>query len=331
MSNYPQYLMGSVIGAKGDHVIPPTTATEAGEGRLSLEEGWGAINQTPLEEGGIAPFRVDMNGLAFILSQFIFWYQQGGIMNYSSTLAYEPGNEVFHNGTKYRALQANGGSAAGVTPGTNPLVWKNMDHNVPAGAVMPFFNVRMGSGGNARNPIFWGETQPDESWVICDGGSDGNNGTVPNLTNRFIRGVAVANAGQTGGSDSQTLGANQIPAHTHTITINSAGGHTHTRGSMDITGSFGTEALVNGKTGTHPASGAFYVTTGVNNHIGSTMIDTGAEQINFEASRSWSGSTSNSGSHTHTATCSSAGSASASVSTLPSFYSLAYFVKLPEA
>lgn len=326
MSNYPQYLMGSVIGAKGDHVIPPTTATEAGEGRLSLEEGWGAINQTPLEEGGIAPFRVDMNGLAFILSQFIFWYQQGGIMNYSSTLAYEPGNEVFHNGTKYRALKANGGSVAGVTPGTNPAVWKNMDHNVPAGAVMPFFNVKMGDGENARNPIFWGETQPDESWVICDGGSDGNNGTVPNLTNRFIRGVAVANAGQAGGSDSQTLGANQIPAHSHTITIKGAGGHTHTRGSMNITGGFGVD-----DSQFQIASGAFsYGSSSGNAGVNAPQDQTG-HTINFNAANSWSGSTSNNGSHTHTATCSSAGSASASVSTLPSFYSLAYFVKLPEA
>lgn len=326
MSNYPQYLIGSVIGAKGDYVIPPTTATEAGDGRLSLEEGWGQINQTPLEEGGIAPFRVDMNGLAFILSQFIFWYQQGGIMNYSSTLAYEPGNEVFHNGTKYRALQANGGSVAGVTPGTNPLVWKNMDHNVPAGAVMPFFNVRMGSGGNARNPIFWGETQPDESWVICDGGSDGNNGTVPNLTNRFIRGVAVANAGQTGGSDSQTLGANQIPAHTHTITINSAGGHTHTRGSMNITGAF-----VGGGQSNSYGEGAFYDSGTRSPYSNADDGNATNNKIAFDASRTWGGSTSNAGSHTHTATCSSAGSASASVSTLPSFYSLAYFVKLPEA
>ena len=326
MSNYPQYLMGSVIGAKGDYVIPPKTATEAGDGRLSLEEGWGQINQTPLEEGGIAPFRVDMNGLAFILSQFIFWYQQGGIMNYSSTLAYEPGNEVFHNRTKYRALQANGGTIAGVTPGTNPAVWKNMDHNVPAGAVMPFFNVQMGSGDNARNPIFWGETQPDESWVICDGGSDGNNGTVPNLTNRFIRGVAVADAGQTGGSDSQTLGANQIPAHTHTITINSAGGHTHTRGSMNITGGFGVD-----DSQFQIASGAFSYGSSSGNAGVDAPQDRSGHTINFNAANSWSGSTSNAGSHTHTATCSSAGSASASVSTLPSFYSLAYFVKLPEA
>lgn len=323
-TNYPQYLLGSIIGSKGDFVLPPLTSEESGDGRLSQQEGWTQINQTPLEEGGIAPFRVDMNGLAFILSQFLFWYQQGGIMNYSSSLSYEPGNEVFHNGTKYRALQANGGTETGVTPGTNPLVWKNMDHNVPAGAVVPFFNVQMGTGENARNPIFWGETQPDESWVICDGGNDGNEGTVPNLTDRFIMGSLVSAAGQTGGSSSQTLGPNQIPAHSHTITINENGNHTHTRGTMNITGSI----TGGGQSDNTSASGAFqragYHDTADDGH-------SGCRDCTFDASRSWTGETSSSGSHTHTATCSETGSSAASVSILPPFYKLAYFVKLPEA
>ena len=34
-SNYPKYLLSSVMAAKGDSTIPPATASEAGEGRLS--------------------------------------------------------------------------------------------------------------------------------------------------------------------------------------------------------------------------------------------------------------------------------------------------------
>lgn len=324
-TNYPQYLLSSVIGSQGDYVLPPETAEEAGDGRLSQQEGWGMINQTPLEDGGIAPFRVDMNGLSFILSQFLFWYQRGGIMKYSSSLAYEVGNEVFHNGTKYRALADNGGEQAAVVPGTDPLVWKNMDHNVPAGAVVAFHNVQMGKSLNSRNPIFWGETQPDESWVICDGGSDGNDGTVPDLTNRFIMGSAVANAGETGGSDSQTLGPDQVPPHTHTITIQQGGSHTHTRGTMNITGSFGGGGQ---ERNTH-VSGAFYDTGGNQNNADDG--NTSGKIVGFEASRTWTGETSSGGIHSHTATCSQAGSAKASVSIVPPFYKLAYFVKLPEA
>lgn len=328
MSNYPQYLLNSIIGSSGNYVIPPETADEAGAGRLSQQEGWGGVNQLPLKEGGIAPFREDFNGLAFLLSQFLVWYQQGGIMNYSSSLDYEPGNEVLQNGVKYRCLVANGPGTSPVVPGNSPNTWKNMDNNVPAGSVIPFYNVTLG-GSDGRRPVFWGQQNADESWVLCDGGSDGQDGNVPNLIDFFVMGATVANAGETGGASSQTLSADQLPAHTHTITVNSAGSHTHTRGTMEITGYFGTEALVSGSTGTHPVGGAFSTSVGENNHI-SADTEQGATQIDFTASKSWTGVTSSSGSHTHTASCSSTGSGSASISTLPPFYKMAYFVKLPE-
>lgn len=85
MSNYPKYLMESPIGIQGDIVIPPKTATEAGLGRLSQQNGWGVENSQPIEQGGIPPFRTDFNGVFFLLSQLVYWYQQGGIMRYSAT------------------------------------------------------------------------------------------------------------------------------------------------------------------------------------------------------------------------------------------------------
>lgn len=48
----------------------------------------------------------------------------------------------------------------------------------PAGAVVPFYNVSFSD----RHPIFWGETEPDSGWIICDGGSDLSGGSVPNLS-----------------------------------------------------------------------------------------------------------------------------------------------------
>lgn len=325
MSNYPQYLLTYPIAADGDKTIPPTTAQAAGTGRLSQKEGWRDVNEMPISEGGIPPDRMDFNGAFYLLSQFLMWYQQGGVMQYNATLDYEANNEVFYNGVKYRCIQANGASTSPVAPGTNPLVWKNMDHNVPAGAVVPFFNVQMGSGDNARNPIFWGETQPDESWVICDGGSDGHGGNVPNLTGRFLKGSAVSSAGTTGGSASQTLQQNQIPAHTHTITISEAGGHTHTRGTMNITG-----ALPVDDHKIRWLEGAFYQ-NGSYANCDNQDSDNRSPKAQFDASRSWTGETSNSGTHTHTATCSTTGGATSAISTEPPFYQLAFFVKLPEA
>lgn len=328
MSNYPKYLLTQALSASGDMTIPPATASEAGEGRLSQEKGWGSINSQPLENGGIAPFREDFNGMMYLVSQFLLWYQQGGVMNYSSKLPYEEGNEVLLNGVKYRALKANGGSNAAVVPGTDASVWRNLDANVPAGAVMPFANVKLG-GSDGRRPIFWGATAADEGWVLCDGGTAYGSVKAPNLIGKFVRGDTVANAGKTGGADSVTLSSANMPAHTHTVTLASAGAHTHTRGSMNITGKLnGFEIRRYGNT----LEGAFYDTGTDGLGIGDSDHDNVIG--GFDASRSWTGETSSNGAHTHTATCSSAGGSSGkatAISTLPSYYNLAYFVKLPEA
>lgn len=324
MSKYPQNFLKMPIASEGEKTIPPETSQSAGTGRLSQAKGWTDVNSLPINEGGIPPNRLDFNGAFFLLSAYLVWIQQGGLFNYSTEYDYEVGNEVLYQGVKFRCIQENGPSSALKTPGIDRTYWKNMDANVPAGAVMPFANVTLG-GSDSRRPIFWGQTQADEGWVIADGGSDGRGGNVPNLTGRFIKGSTVANAGQTGGSENQSISGNQIPAHTHTITINSAGGHTHTRGSMNITGGFGVD-----DSQFQIASGAFsYGSSSGNAGVDATQDQSG-HTINFNAASSWSGSTSNNGAHTHTATCSTTGSSSVSFSIQPPFYTMAFFVKLPE-
>lgn len=41
--------------------------------------------------------------------------------------------------------------------------------------------------------------------------------TVPDLRNKFIRGDGSASVGSGGGNDTETLSANQMPAHTHAV------------------------------------------------------------------------------------------------------------------
>lgn len=120
---------------------------------------------------------------------------------------------------------------------------------------------------------------------------------------------SVSGTATSAGSHTHTITVASSGSHTHAASTSSAGAHTHTRGTMEITGYHGSEALINGgSTGIHPVSGAFYVTTGQNNHISASIGD-GAQQINFQASRSWSGATSSAGAHTHTVTVSSTNSA----------------------
>ena len=49
------------------------------------------------------------------------------------------------------------------------------------GGIVPYCNVTFG-GSDGRRAIFWGEEEADEAYILCDGGSDGFGGTVPDLS-----------------------------------------------------------------------------------------------------------------------------------------------------
>ena len=82
-------------------------------------------------------------------------------------------------------------------------------------------------GSDGRRAIMPGESEPRENWVKCDGGSDGQGGSVPNLQGRFILGASEDHkAGSTGGSETHahslsgtvgdtTLSIEQMTAHAH--------------------------------------------------------------------------------------------------------------------
>ena len=123
MSNYPSDKITSRFTKNGNKKVPPATAAQAGSGRASQLEGFKKINSTPLGQGGIPPYREDFNGIFYLFSQFLLWYQQGGIMNYDSTLDYEVNNEIYYNGTKYRCIQNNGASTTVKAP-TNTSYWE---------------------------------------------------------------------------------------------------------------------------------------------------------------------------------------------------------------
>lgn len=351
MSNYPQNLLKCPIAQNGDKSAVPVTALQAGTGRLSQEEGWGKWNSLPIGEGGVPPRREDFNSVLYLLSTFICWFQQGGIMQYTATLDYEPGNEVFSAGVKYRCLVANGpGTAKGVVnPSADKTVWSNQDlPSVLAGQVTPFYNCKLG-GSDGRRLVPWGSTDAYESYVICDGGSDGRGGNVPNLLDRFLLPSNVADAGKTGGGLSlqvpgvtvngtvgeTVLTIDQIPAHSHTGSTSTAGSHAHGRGTMNITGQIPTSSWA------RQPSGAFYVVS-----RGEQDGDGDGRQgqvMNFDASRTWTGYTSYDGTHSHSMNLNNTGggkghthtiTSSSETQTLtldrPPFYRLAYFVKLPE-
>ena len=118
-------------------------------------------------------------------------------------------------------------------------------------------------------------------------------GTWQRLKDTFLLANGDSYAPNTsGGSATKTISVNNLPSHTHSCST--VGNHTHTRGNMNITGSFTATSQGTGIS----VSGAF---TGANVGKGDEgYMDNELKQYSLDASRSWTGSTSANGEHTHT-------------------------------
>lgn len=110
-------------------------------------------------------------------------------------------------------------------------------------------------------------------------------------------------AGNTGGSETCTLSTDNLPSHSHDASMGSAGGHTHDRGSQNITGEF------RASTYDYTTSGAFTSSDGG----GGGRPDKSWERRRyyFNANRSWSGTSSSAGAHAHTITIGNTGGGTA--------------------
>ena len=112
---------------------------------------------------------------------------------------------------------------------------------LPIGSVIAFSGTF--GGKDNRQPIDKQTGEPLDGWLICDGGEDGNGGTVPDIRDRFILGASDTHpSGTTGGSGERTVGdtvltAAQGPAHTHgQATGNNDGAWPYANGCSDFNG-----------------------------------------------------------------------------------------------
>lgn len=90
--------------------------------------------------------------------------------------------------------------------------------------------------------------------------------------------------------------------HTHTGTTSETGAHTHTRGTMNITGNVNASLMTSSTA--QSASGALTATSKGSNSKGGTGHTFTEYQIGLDASKSWTGATSSNGAHKHTFTTS---------------------------
>ena len=160
---------------------------------------------------------------------------------------------------------------------------------IPVGIPIPVVGVKFG-GSDGRRAIMPGESKARENWIICDGGSDGKDGKVPDLRGRFIYGADDDHkAGSTGGS----------ATHTHSIS-----------------GTVGETTLSEAQLASHRHRAA----TG-RDSSGTTYIDGSGESPSW--SNSAIGDTGGSQPHTH----SLSGSSSEAANSLPPYYVLPLVIR----
>lgn len=124
-------------------------------------------------------------------------------------------------------------------------------------------------GSDGRRAIMPGETEAREDWILCDGGSDGKGGTVPDLRGRMILCASDEHeAGSTGGSEthshsisgtvgSTTLSTSQIPSHSHSYSTVNAPGSTWGQGATQLSRSDRTTGTTGGSSShAHSLSGS---------------------------------------------------------------------------
>ncbi len=160
-----------------------------------------------------------------------------------------------------------------VKPGSGLSVKEDGTLDVTVSAAIPgtivAFAGTFGGEGN-RHPIPLGGSEPNTGWVLCDGGSDGKGGTVPDLRGRMIMGASDAyKAGSTGGSAKHshslsgtvgqtTLSVEQMPGHNHSFSAGRASifGGGSQQAIRDGAGTTTTTAAGGSQPHTHSLSGS---------------------------------------------------------------------------
>lgn len=267
-------IMNVAFASSGQKTYPIPSGTSFGN--ASLTAGFPPETSNPLLDGGVPPKRADFNGILYWLSAFAMFQQSGGKFTFSTEINYDVPSIIYYNGDLWWCLRSNGPTNGGiVTPGTNANYWQKFKEYISSPLdAYPIGAYYISSSPTSPATLFGG------TWV--------------QVKDRMILAVGdtYKSAGLTGGSATTTLVLNNIPSHNHTCST--TGNHSHTRGSMNITGSFTATSQGAGIS----ASGAF---TGENVGQGDEgYIDNELKRYSLDASRSWTGSTSTAGNHAHT-------------------------------
>ena len=192
------------LGNNADTSTLPDDAA-ATAGIASLQKLFQIINSTPLEAGGIAPDREDVNALFKYLGDQIFYTQNGGIPSYNAAYDYIPGRVVLYTDNNlYKCIQANGAGSTVVAP-TDSTYWSRIPtyadlvDPVPTGVVLPFGGSTVPEGFLLCNGAAISRTTYAKLFAAIGtlyGAGDGaTTFNLPDMRDRFAEGAGTYSVG----------------------------------------------------------------------------------------------------------------------------------------
>ena len=185
------------LGNNADTSTLPDDAA-ATAGIASLQKLFQLINATPLEAGGIAPDREDVNALFKYLGDQIFYTQNGGIPSYNAAYDYIPGRVVLYDYNIYKCLRAN--TSADPKSPTDSAYWseiptlsdfgetlfKTGDIKIQTTSTIPPGWLLCNGAGVSRSTFSNLFTKIGTTYGMGDGSTTFN---IPDLRDRYIIGA----------------------------------------------------------------------------------------------------------------------------------------------
>lgn len=196
-----------------------------------------AISSSGATPESLLVYDTDLKGFYFF--QGSNWYSLSGWVKAASSNNVSLAGSASVTGTMSAGnIGTTGTVSSGSISNSGTLTTNSLTStgNISAGSVSTSGNISAGSmsisaiNGNGLVPpgaiIMWSGTVAPTGWALCDGTSG-----RPDLRGRFIIGGGGSySVGNSGGSESVTLSANQLPPHVHPINDNPASPQINTTG-----------------------------------------------------------------------------------------------------
>lgn len=322
------------LAYEGKRFEIPEAAT--GSEKASIAEGFPAITMQALDDGGLPPRGEDCNGMFYLSTDQRVYLQNGGLITFNqevsdaiggypagAILDYIDGNDIYY---KVKSLIDDNTNNFVTNPALiDDINWKFVS-SAGTGAMRNIGETVFSllplddAGLHLLDGALISGTGAYAAFVAKIAQLYGNGSNIPkyfttetlwqqSITNYGVCGKFVYDAAantvrlpKVTGIVEGTLDANALGdlVQAGLPALVSAGAHTHSRGTMEITGALdGYDANRGFCWDSARLSGAFSRTSASTGGSGMSSTSGTCYGINFNASKSWTGATSSNGNHTH--------------------------------